>query len=144
MIREKVEEGFVTCHNESCRHKEHCVRWLGRVYEDPQPLVYKYVSMANPAIGGDCCPMFINDQKEHMALGFTRLLAQMPRAYGDDLMAWMKSECNRTYAYEYRNGTRPIPQRLQQRIIDCCRQLGWELPIEFDDYTDEYELRMKS
>ena len=129
----------MTCHNDSCQQREHCRRWLGRVYEDPHPLVCQYVSMSNPAVGGPHCPMFRSDEKVRMAVGFTRLLSQLPRSQGNDLMAWMKAECHRTYAYEYRNGTRPIPPSLQQRIADRCRQLGWEQPVEFDRYYEEYE-----
>ena len=139
LLKEKVESGFVTCRNDSCRQREHCLRWLGQVYEDPQPLVCKYVNMSNPAVGGEQCPMYRQDQKVRLAIGFVHLLCQLPRNKSNALMAWIKSECHRTYAYEYRNGTRPIPPSLQQLIIEKCRQLGWEEPVEFDGYIDEYE-----
>ena len=63
-------------------------------------------------------------------------------AFKEGLQALMNSianTVNRTYAYEHRNGTRPTPPWLQQHITAFCRQHGWQGPVEFDAYDEQYE-----
>ena len=135
-LKEKVEQGFIPCFNNSCSRHEHCLRWLGREFISDSQLA---VTCVNPLVGGDDCEMYRLDEKVCMALGFTHLLEQLPRNMGKTLMQHLINTCNRTYAYEHRNGTRPIPPALQQHIIDFCRSQGWQGPVDFDAYEDQYE-----
>jgi len=137
-LEKKVQQGFVTCFHDDCPQHEHCLRWLGRGYADTTPLVMTCVSMVNPDIGGEACPMYRPDRKVRFAYGFIGLLEQLPKKMGNDLMDRLIGECKRTYAYEHRNGKRPIPPQLQQKIISYLRNQGWEQPVDFDRYSEDY------
>ena len=139
ILKEKVRSGFSPCLNNHCELHEHCKRWLGRVFIDKNPLVVETVNLDNPKVGGNKCVMFSADTKVRMAHGFINLLDRLPRADGQQLFNWLIAHSCRTYAYEYRNGTRPIPPTLQQLIIDNCRELGWKEDVVFDRYEEDYE-----
>lgn len=83
--------------------------------------------------------MFSADIKVHIARGFTDLLNRLPQADGQQLFNWLITDRCRTYAYEYRNDSRPIPPSLQQQITEYCRELGWEGEVIFDRYEEDYE-----
>jgi hypothetical protein len=46
---------------------------------------------------------------------------------------------NRTYYYEYRNGSRPIPPALQEDIRQLFRENGWTEEVMFDGYVEDYD-----
>jgi len=139
IFEEKVRLGFITCRKSDCGMREHCLRWLGRNYVSRTLKVVTTVNLNNPEIGGDRCPMLRKNEPVRFAFGFTKLLEEMPRKKGKALMDKMIDMSNRTYAYEYRNGTRPIPPSMQQKIITSCRQLEWQQPVEFDRYAEDIE-----
>ena len=46
---------------------------------------------------------------------------------------------NRTYYFEYRNGSRPIPPALQEEIRRLFRTNGWTEEVKFDSYVEDYD-----
>ena len=138
-LEQKVKHGFIPCFDSLCPLHEQCMRWQGREYLATKPLVATVINQSNPDTGSEHCPMFSSCQPMRMAYGFTDLLNNMPLKAGKQLMNWMVGKYFRTYAYEYRSGKRPISPRIQQQIIDWCRQLGYTAPIKFDEYKEEYE-----
>ena len=46
---------------------------------------------------------------------------------------------NRTYYFEYRNGSRLIPPTLQEQIRDLFREKGWAGEVKFDSYVEDYD-----
>ena len=139
LLKEKISRGFTPCFNDGCTLHEHCKRWQGKDYVSTKPLVTSSVNLTNPHVGGKDCIMFSADERVHMAHGFIGLLNLMPRGAGKKLMDCIIAAYCRTYAYEFRNGTRPITPQMQEEITAVCRHLGWQQPVEFDSYSDEYE-----
>ena len=139
LLKEKIEQGFLPCFNHACERRESCLHWLGRVYVSTNSWVVECINPANPEACGNSCIMYRDDKKVRIAYGFTRLLDQLPRRTGRILMADIIAQHNRTYAYEYRNGTRPIPPRMQEDIADTCRLASYTAPITFDRYEEGYE-----
>ena len=139
LLKEKIEQGFLPCFNHACERRESCLHWLGRVYVSTNSWVVECITPANPEACGNSCIMYRLNKKVRVAFGFTRLLDQLPRRTGRILMADIIAQHNRTYAYEYRNGTRPIPPRMQEDIADTCRLAGYTAPITFDRYEEGYE-----
>ncbi len=45
---------------------------------------------------------------------------------------------NRTYYFEYRNGSRLIPPALQEDIRNLFRKSGWTDEVKFDGYVEDY------
>ncbi len=58
---------------------------------------------------------------------------------GDTVKAQLISEFKRTYFYEYRNGKRLITPTTQNFIATICQQNGWDKPVVYDDYVEDYE-----
>ena len=138
LLKKKLEEGFVPCQNSGCECREKCRRWLAREWVLTSPLTMVWVNEANPKVGGERCPMFMKDEKERMAFGFENLLKTMPRGLSDELIKELKGRYNRTYYYEYRNGSRPIPPLMQADIENLCRSLGYNAPVVFDRYEEGF------
>ena len=46
---------------------------------------------------------------------------------------------NRTYYFEYRNGSRLIPPALQENIRNLFRESGWTEEVQFDSYVEDYD-----
>jgi hypothetical protein len=46
---------------------------------------------------------------------------------------------NRTYYFEYRNGSRLIPPALQEDIRKLFRDNGWTEEVKFDGYIEDYD-----
>jgi hypothetical protein len=44
---------------------------------------------------------------------------------------------NRTYYFEYRNGSRLIPPSLQENIRDLFHENGWTEEVQFDGYVED-------
>ena len=133
LLKEKVGRGFVPCFNQSCQLREHCLRWQGRDFVDRDAMVVLTVS---PLLSGDACRMYQSDEPVLMAYGFNGLLDRLPRSMGTKLMLGVRSVCCRTYAYEYRNGQRPMTPTLQRHIETLCKEMGWEGDVKFDSYVE--------
>ena len=139
LLKEKIQSGFTPCLNDNCQLREHCRRWLGRKYISTTAMVVTTVNTGNPLMGGPHCAMFRSDEPARMAYGFTQLLDVMPRKDSKLLFERMVRIYRRTYAYEYRNGTRPLTPEMQQQIAGWCRELVYLAPVVFDKYDDAYE-----
>lgn len=95
--------------------------------------------MASEAVQGEDCPMFLKDQKVKMGKGMIHLFEDMPRKMGDTVKALLIKEYKRTYFYEYRNGTRLITPSMQEYIANVCKENGWDKPVTYDEYVEDYE-----
>lgn len=40
--------------------------------------------------------------------------------------------------YEYHNGTRPVPREHEQHILQAAKNYGWDKPIAFNSYIEDY------
>ncbi len=82
--------------------------------------------------------MYRNDQKVRFAKGMTKTFTdEMPRRVEPAVRQGIIGLTNRTYYFEYRNGSRLIPPALQEDIRNLFRTNGWTDEVEFDGY--EYE-----
>lgn len=74
-----------------------------------------------------------------MGKGMIHLFEDMPRKMGDTVKALLIKEYKRTYFYEYRNGTRLITPSMQEYIANVCKENGWDKPVTYDEYVEDYE-----
>ncbi len=63
----------------------------------------------------------------------------MPRRVESAVRQGIIALTNRTYYFEYRNGSRLIPPALQQAIRDLFCTNGWTDEVEFDGYVEDYD-----
>lgn len=139
LLKEKMEQGFLPCFNHACERRESCLHWLGRVYVSTNSWVVECINPANPEACGNSCIMYRLNKKVRVAFGFTELFNRLPRDMGSALMHAFIAEHHRTYAYEYRNGKRPMSPQIQDSITAICRELGYSGAVTFDCYKEEYE-----
>lgn len=76
-------------------------------------------------------------QKALNARGMTRTFTDdMPLKVIKAVRNALMMKYNRTYFFEYRNGTRLIPPAMQQEIRDLFLRAGWQQEVQFDEYVE--------
>ena len=80
-----------------------------------------------------------NYQKVRFAKGMTHTFtSDMPKRVEPAVRQGIISLTNRTYYFEYRNGSRLIPLALQEDIRNLFRKSGWTDEVKFDGYVEDY------
>ena len=97
----------------------------------------------NPHFNGvatENCPMYRNDQKVRFARGMLHTItSDMPRRIEPAVRYGIIRLTNRTYYFEFRNGSRLIPPALQENIRNLFRENGWTTAVQFDGYVEDYD-----
>ena len=140
LFTEKAANGYTVCFANQCPKHEQCLRWnVGQL----MPHNVKDCQCVNPHfdnVATEQCPMFRPAEKTLWAKGMTRLLADyMPKNVESAVRTELINRYNRTYFFEYRNGTRLVPPAMQEEIRTLCRQSGWTGDIPFDEYLEDYD-----
>ena len=139
LLMKKANEGYTVCYEELCPLRDHCLRW--QVGQHVPSTVYAYTCV-NPNYQGVAtteCPMYRKDQKVRFAKGMKHLFNDdMPKRVQYAVKFGVMGKSNRTYYYEYKNGSRLIPPALQQHIRNLFRENGWTEEVHFDSYVDDY------
>ena len=102
----------------------------------------QYLPMRQSAEGvaTAACPMYRNDQKVRFAKGMMKTFtSDMPRRVEPAVRQGVIGLTNRTYYFEYRNGSRLIPPALQEDIRNLFRTNGWTEEVKFDGYVEDYD-----
>lgn len=140
LMIQKAMCGYTVCFNEQCPLHEQCLRWqVGQ----QMPRDEKECQCVNPHFEGvatEQCPMFRSDEKVRWAKGMTNIFTDdMPKKVEKAVRQALETRYNRTYFFEYRNGTRLIPPAMQEEIRNLFRQNGWTEEVQFDDFVDAYQ-----
>jgi hypothetical protein len=84
--------------------------------------------------------MYRSDQKVRFAKGMLNIFnSDMPKRVESAVRYGVIGLTNRTYYFEYRNGSRLIPPALQEDIRDLFRENGCTADVQFDDYVEDYD-----
>lgn len=140
IVKEKMKHGLSPCYSNNCPLGEHCMRRQANHLVETYPLVMGVVNLANPNVAKEDCPMYKSDEPVRMAYGLTGLFDQLPLRDGKRLMQLLMRNSCRTYAYEFRNGTRPMTPVMQKQVEAWCREMNYERPVDFDRYDLAYDL----
>lgn len=137
---QKAMNGYTVCFANQCPQHEQCLRWnVGQ----QMPSDLKGCMCVNPHYEGTAtehCPMFRSAEKVRQAKGMTHLFTDdMPQKVETAIRNELIRRYNRTYYFEYRNGTRLIPPAMQEEIRTVCRQHGWTADVQFDEYIEDYD-----
>ncbi len=139
LMIQKATSGYTVCFANQCPQHELCLRWtVGQL----MPSDVKDCQCVNPhfeEVATAHCPMFRPAEKTLWAKGMTRLFTDdMPQKVETGIRKELMKRYNRTYFFEYRNGTRLIPPAMQEEIRAVCRQYGWKADVQFDEYLENY------
>ena len=84
--------------------------------------------------------MYRNDQKVCFAKSMLHTFTgDMPKRVGSAVRSGIIGMTNRTYYFEYRNGSRIIQPPLQENIRKLFRANGWTEDVQFDSYVEDYD-----
>lgn len=140
LLIEKAKEGYTVCYADTCPLRTHCLRWL---VGQQMPHTYSSYRCVNPHFEGVTtaeCPLYRNDQKVRFAKGMTHTFTgDMPKRLEPAVRNGVIHLTNRTYYFEYRNGSRLIPPALQENIRKLFRANDWTEEVKFDSYVEDYD-----
>ena len=140
LLIEKAKEGYTVCYADACPLHTQCLRWL---VGQQMPHTYSSYRCVNPHFEGVAtaeCPMYRCDQKIRFAKGMTHTFTgDMPKRLEPAVRNGIIHLSNRTYYFEYRNGSRLIPPALQENIRKLFRANDWTEEVIFDSYVEDYD-----
>ena len=140
LLIEKAKEGYMVCYADTCPLRTHCLRWL---VGQQMPHTYSSYRCVNPHFEGVAsteCPLYRSDQKIRFAKGMTHTFTgEMPKRLEPAVRNGVIHLTNRTYYFEYRNGSRLIPPALQENIRKLFRANDWTEEVMFDGYVEDYD-----
>ena len=140
LLIEKAHEGYTVCYVGDCPLRQQCLRWLVGQHVPNSASTYRCVNPHFEAVATNECPMYRSDQKVRFAKGMTNIFtSDMPRRVESAVRYGVIGLTNRTYYFEYRNGSRLIPPALQENIRNLFRENGWKEEVQFDGYVEDYD-----
>ena len=140
LLIEKAKEGYTVCYVDNCPLRQQCLRWQVGQHVPNTKCSYWCVNPHFDNVETEQCPMFRPAEKTLWAKGMTRLLADyMPKNVESAVRTELINRYNRTYFFEYRNGTRLIPPAMQEEIRDLFRRHGWTQEVQFDEFVEDYD-----
>lgn len=140
LLTKKAHDGYTICCIENCPQHDHCLRWLVGQHIPSTNSTYRCVNPHFEGVATDRCPLYRSDQKVRFAKGMLHMFnGDMPRRLEPAVRYGIIRKTNRTYYFEYRNGSRLIPPALQEHIRNLFRQNGWTGDVNFDSYVEDYD-----
>lgn len=139
ILMKKAHDGYTFCFVDGCPLKEQCLHWQVGEYLPHSVSTYRCINAHFEGVGTAKCTLFRSDQKVRFAQGMSHVFNDdMPKRLEPAVRQQIISLTNRTYYYEYRNGTRLISPTLQEQIRTIFRENGWTGEIQFDTYIEDY------
>ncbi len=140
LLIEKAKEGYTVCYVDECPLRTQCLRWQVGQHVPDTASTYRCVNPHFKGVATAECPMYRNDQKVRFAKGMLNTFtSDMPKRVEPAVRQGVISLTNRTYYFEYRNGSRLIPPALQEDIRKLFRANKWEEEVTFDSYVEDYD-----
>ena len=140
LLIEKAKVGYTVCYQDQCPLRTQCLRWQVGQHVPNTNSTYNCVNPHFEGVATANCQMYRSDQKVRFAKGMTHIFnSDMPKRVEPAVRHGIIGMTNRTYYFEYRNGTRLIPPALQEAIRDLFRENGWTEEVRFDSYVEDYD-----
>ena len=116
------------------------MRLLAGPYVPHDHSTYRCVNPHFEGVASAECPLYRNDQKVRFAKGMLQTFNDdMPKRLETAVRIGIIRKTNRTYYFEYRNGSRPIPPALQEETRRLFRVNKWTEEVKFDSYVEDYD-----
>ena len=140
LLIKKAEEGYTVCYVDECPLRNQCLRWQVGPHVPNTHSTYRCVNPHFEGVASTECPMYRSDQKVRFARGMLHIFTgDMPKRVEPAVRYGIIGLTNRTYYFEYRNGSRLIPPALQEKIRKLFRDNGWIDEVKFDGYVEDYD-----
>ena len=143
MTREKIftlkaDSDYGICYTQTCPLREHCLRCILRDYLPNERRFTSSVNLDHQKAQTESCPLYRNDQPIRMPLGLSNMYYNMPARIERALKHHLIAHFNRKRYYEYHSGYRPTLPDHEQYIRRAARNFGWNEPLEFNAYVEDY------
>ena len=135
---EKADKGFGVCLTQTCPLREECLHWILRTYVPEDRYYTNTVNLNHPLIQTNKCTLYMKDQTVRMPMGISNIYYDMPERIAKPLKQHLIHYFSRKRYYEYHNGTRPVPREHEQHILQAAKNYGWDKPIAFNSYIEDY------
>ena len=140
LLIKKAQEGYTVCYVDECSLRNQCLRWQVGPHVPNTHSTYRCVNPHFEGVATTECPMYRTDQKVRFAKGMLHIFTDdMPKRVEPAVRYGIIGLTNRTYYFEYRNGSRLIPPALQEKIRKLFRDNGWTDEVKFDGYVEDYD-----
>ena len=140
LLIKKAQEGYTVCYVDECPLRNQCLRWQVGPHVPNTHSTYRCVNPHFEGVATTECSMYRNDQKVRFAKGMLHIFTgDMPKRVEPAVRYGVIKKTNRTYYFEYRNGSRLIPPALQEDIRKLFRDNGWTEEVKFDGYVEDYD-----
>ena len=140
LLIKKAQEGYTVCYVDECPLRNQCLRWQVGPHVPNTHSTYRCVNPHFEGVATTECSMYRNDQKVRFARGMLHIFTgDMPKRVEPAVRYGVIKKTNRTYYFEYRNGSRLIPPALQEDIRKLFRDNGWTEEVKFDGYVEDYD-----
>ena len=137
LLKQKAEKGQL-CLNWMCEQREHCLRWQPQEYAPKDRLLLTSVNPRHRDVAKGRCPLYLADEKVMLAKGMVQFYDEMPRKVEERIKGLLIATYGRTIYYEYRNGKRLIPPKMQAYIREVCQHCGWTKEPQYDGFVEDY------
>ena len=140
LLIKKAQEGYTVCYVDECPLRNQCLRWQVGPHVPNTHSTYRCVNPHFEGVATTECSMYRNDQKVRFARGMLHIFTgDMPKRVEPAVRYGVIKKTNRTYYFEYRNGSRLIPPALQEDIRKLFCDNGWTEEVKFDGYVEDYD-----
>ena len=136
-LKKKAETG-VLCFSEKCPQREHCILSLLNQYASKEHRVRTSVNLNNPLMQTADCPLYLDSEPVHMAVGIAPIYDKMPGKMERKIKHHLIDVYTRKLYYDYHTGRRPMPPEVERYVRQTARAAGWEEELLFDHYTDDF------
>ena len=140
LLIKKAQEDYTVCYVDECPLRNQCLRWQVGPHVPNTHSTYRCVNPHFEGVASTECPMYRSDQKVRFARGMLHIfMGDMPKRVEPAVRYGVIKKTNRTYYFEYRNGSRLIPPALQEDIRKLFCDNGWTEEVKFDGYVEDYD-----
>ena len=138
-FQQKALSGYIVCFADQCPMHEDCLRWKVGQHQPTNVSTCLCVSPRYEKALTQDCDLYQCAHKLRFAKGMTQIFTDdMPQKVENYVRTELVKKHNRTYFFEYRNGTRLISPEMQEEIRNLFRRAGWQQEVHFDEYVEAY------
>ena len=129
---------YLVCFNEQCARHEQCLRWIVGQHVGGEQISRVSINPHNAQVKAGSCPVFRDARPVRVGIGMTGFYHDMPGWLEKSIKGALISRYSRTGYYRIQNGTRPVTPEMEEAIRTICQKNGWDTPLRFDSYKEDY------
>lgn len=131
-------KNYIPCLIDECPLHETCLHWMTAQYIEEQTHVITCVNPRYESVNTTQCKLYNEAYIVKYAIGMMHIFDAVPYPIARCVKKRLINVFSRKRFYEYRNGTRHIPPKEQERIARIFKEEGWDGEIRYDEWEEDY------